>query len=238
METTTIIILVLVLLVIISSVCVYFFFKNKVEDFSRKVFGTSNIFEGFKKQELEYSETPKSVSSMDSVLIPKINQDFPNLDVNELKQMAENAIRLYYKSLEQKKVLDIDNANDNLINKLNIKIEEIKNSNISYSNVKFHRTVINSYTNKKGSCIVTFQSSLEYLTKNKKETVKVQDRVNTELIYIYDETEIKDTYGVSLNCKNCGAPIKKLGTKTCPYCGTGVVEFTKKTWKVNDIYER
>ncbi len=238
MEVTTIIILVLILLIIISSICVYFFFKKKIENLSSKLFGTSNIFEGFKKQELEYAETPKSVSSMDSVLIPKIAKDFPNSDVNELKSMAENAIRLYYESLNKKKVIDIENANNNLVNKLSLKIEKIENDNISYSNVKLHRTVLNSYDNKKGSCIITFQTSLEYVLKDKKKTTKIQDRLNTELIYVYDETTVDGAYGVSLNCRNCGAPIKDLGTKSCPYCGTGVVEFTKKTWKVNDIYEK
>lgn len=237
MEITTIIILVLILLVIIAAVGAFFFFKSKLENLSRNVFGTSNIFEGFKNQELEYSETPKSVSSMDSVIIPKIHNDFPHLDVNELKEMAETTVNLYYESLSKKKVLRINHASDTLLSNLSSKIEELKNSNITYSNIKFHRTVINSYTNKKGHCLITFQSSLEYISKSPKSTTKIQDRVNIDLIYVYDETTTTSS-AVSLNCPNCGAPVKDLGTKSCSYCGTGLVEFTKKTWKVNDIYQK
>ena len=58
------------------------------------------------------------------------------------------------------------------------------------------------------------------------------------MIYIYDSKDIKDKYGVSLNCKNCGGPIKELGTKTCPYCGTGVVDIMSKTWEINDLYRK
>lgn len=238
METASIIILVLILLIVISTICVYFFFKTKIENFSMQVFGTKDIMEGFKKQELEYQNTPKSVSSLDSVLKPKIIKDFPSINFDELEAMAENAIRSYYKSLEKKELLSIKNASVNLNNKIKIFIEESKKDNISYSGMVIHRTVLNSYNNKNGSCIITFQTSLEYLKKTKKETIKVQDRVNTELIYVYDEKDVKNEYGVSLNCKNCGGPIKDLGIKSCPYCGTGVVEYTNKVWKVNDIISK
>ena len=148
--------------------------------------------------------------------------------------MVENSINMYYESLEKKKLQPITNASEALNNKIKIKIEELNKKNINYSNLKFHRTVINSYNNKKGTCTITFQTSLEYI----KDNIKQQERLNTDVIYIYDETDSKDAYGVSLNCKNCGGPIKKLGEKFCPYCGTGVVEHTKKVWKINDIYTK
>lgn len=234
MKTSTIIILVLILLIIVSSVCVYFFFKTKLENISMTLFGTKNILEGFKKQEIEYQNTPKSVSSLDRVVKPNILKDFPQINFDELTAMAENAINLYYTSLEKGKLQKISNASDNLNNKINTKIEESKQNNDTYKMLKIHQTVINSYSNSKGSCIITFQTSLEYLKNGEKE----QERLNTDLIYVYDETDVKDTYGVSLNCKNCGGPIKNLGDKVCPYCGTGVVEYTSKVWKVNDIYEK
>lgn len=235
-----IIFLVIVIIAIILALFIlglFFYIKGKLSNLSNEVFGTPNIIEGFKKQELELSETPKSVSSMDSVLIPKILNDFPYLDINEMKSMAESALINYFKSLEDKKLKSIDNISDKLL----IKIEkEINNLNElkSIKNMNIHRTVITSYENKKGSCIITFQSSLEYILKTEKETKKIQTRYNTSMIYIYDDSQVKDEYGVSLNCKNCGAPIKKLGIKTCPYCGTGIVDYAKKTWKIDDIYEK
>ena len=238
MKTATIIILVLILLIIISSVCVYFFFKTKVENFSMKIFGTKNIFEGFKEQELEYQTTPKSVSSLDSVLKPRILKDFPSINFDELTSLVENAITLYYESLEKKKLQKIKNANSTLNNKITLLIEELQEKKVSFSNMKIHKTVINSYHNNKGSCIITFQTSLEYIKEEDSSKIKFQERLNTDLIYVYDEKEVKDTYGVSLNCKNCGAPIKNLGNKYCTYCGTGIVEHTTKVWKVNDIYEK
>lgn len=238
MTLAIIIILILILLIIFSTIFVYLYFKRKIENFSFKILGTKNIIKGLKDQEILYSETPKSVSSMNSIIIPKIKNDFPNIDINELKEIVENAIILYFKSLENKKLIENKKYSNKIKTSITKLIEESKNMNITYSNIKIHNTVINSYTNSDGTCKITFQSSLEYIKCINDEKNKIQDRLNTELIYIYDDTKLKDKYGVSLNCKNCGAPIKKLGVKNCPYCETGIIEFTSKIWKINDIYKK
>ena len=228
-----IIILILILLIIIVFIFSYIYLKNKIEDFSQKVFGSSNIIEGFKRQELDLQNIPKSVSSLDSVVIPKILEDFPELDINELKSMVEEAVLLYFKSLDNGEV-KINNGTECLLAKINSEIESLSLSNERYSDVRFHKTVINSYKKSRGVCVITVQSSLEYIKKGE-DIIKVQDRFNTELIYVYDNMQ-NEELGVSLNCKNCGAPIKSLGNKLCPYCGTGVVINLKKAWKIDKIY--
>ncbi|MDE5888951.1 MAG: hypothetical protein K2H20_02920, partial [Bacilli bacterium] len=237
MRITTIIILSLIFIIIVAIVGVIIYVKNKLSKLSNEVFGTPNIIEGFKRQELELSETPKSVSSLDSVLIPKIKKDFPDLNINEIKSLAENSLIKYFSSLEKGKVQKIENINDKLISRIEQDIENINKSEEKISGLKIHRTVINSYKNNSGACIITFQSSLEYIKETKKEKKKVQSRYNTNVIYVYDETKVKGAYGVSLNCKNCGAPIKELGVKSCPYCETGIVVTISKIWKIDDIFE-
>ena len=46
--------------------------KNAVESFAREAFGTSDIREGIRQVEQEYASTPKSVSAMTSLYLPKI----------------------------------------------------------------------------------------------------------------------------------------------------------------------
>lgn len=231
-SVATIIILVLVLAIVLGIIFLVFYIKNKIERLSNTIFGTKNIINGFKEQEIEFANTPKSLSGMDTVLIPKINKDFPSINIEELKSIAENAIILYYESLKSGKLKNIPKATTKLKNKIYQDIEASKH--IKYSNINIHRTVLNSYDNKKGLCKIILQSSLEYQkeTKNKKE--KVQDRINVELIYIYEESQ----GNISLNCPNCGAPIKTLGIKDCPYCSSGIIEMLSKTWQIDDIYHK
>ncbi len=237
MNITTIIILILVLVILIFILGIFFYIKKRLSDLSNQVFGTPNIIDGFKNQELELSETPKSVSSMDSVLIPKIKRDFPELDINEIKSIAENSLLKYFKSLEKGKVQHQDSISNKLNSKIVNDIDNLSKFEESIKSTKIHRTVINSYKNSNGACIITFQSSLEYLKETKKGHKKIQSRYNTDMIYVYDETKVDGEYGVSLNCKNCGAPIKELGVKSCPYCGTGIIIKNSKIWKIDDIYE-
>lgn len=238
MSTTLIIILVLVLIILIILIGLFFYARERVREFSKKVFDTPDIVEGFKKQGMEFRETPKSLSSLDSVLIPEILKDFPNLNIDEMKEIASNSVRNYYNSINKRELISNEYNNDNFNNMIVEKIRNIENDDVRYDNLKIHRVVINSYNNKNGSCVITFQMAIEYYLKKEKKNNKVQDRVNVDLIYVYDETKVDNVNGVSLNCKNCGAPIKVLGIKSCPYCGTGVVDYIPKAWKVNNVYNK
>lgn len=233
-----IVILVLILVILFIIIGLIFYIRNKIRDISMKVFNTPDIMEGFKEQEIEYENTPKSLSSLDSVLIPRILEDFPNMNIEEMRQIAENSVRNYYNSLNKRKLIENKYNNNHLNNMILERIEDLMNSDIKYDSLKIHRTVINAYNNKKGSCVITFQMAIQYYYQNNKKRKKVQDRVNVDLIYIYDEQQVKDADGVSLNCPNCGAPIRMLGIKTCPYCSTGIVDFLTKTWRVNNIYQK
>ncbi len=231
MEIPIIIILLLVLAIIISLIFFVFYLKNKIDHFSNLFFGNKNLIEGIKAQEVEYSETPKSLSGLDSVLTPKINKDFPNINISELKSSAENAILEYYHSLNDHKLHKISHMTTKLTNKIQ---EDIDSNKDTYSSIKIHRTVLNSYDNKKGLCKITLQTGLEYYKNHDNNKTKIQDRINTEFIYIYDEKQ----GNISLNCPNCGAPIKELGIKACPYCQTGIVEMFSQTWQIDDIYHK
>lgn len=233
MEVPIIIILILILAIILSLIFLIFYIKNKLKRLSNPytTLGITSLFSLFKNQEIEYSESPKSVSGLDSVLISEINKDFPNINISEIKSTAENAILEYYHSLNDKELKSIPNLTPKLANKIK---GNIIDNHSHYTNIKIHRTVINAYDNKKGLCKITLQTSLEYNEELNNTQTKKQDRLNTELIYIYDEKQ----GNISLNCPNCGAPIKVLGTKSCPYCNTGIVEMLSKTWQIDDIYQK
>lgn len=68
-----IIILILILAVVIAIWCGIAYIRNKVRETSRTLFGTSDITQAAKQMKQEYSATPKSVSAMTSLLLPKIN---------------------------------------------------------------------------------------------------------------------------------------------------------------------
>lgn len=227
------ILLLLILLVILAivSIVLYLYFKSR--DALKQCFGTTNIKEIIEVTEFEHENTPKSVSSLESVYLNDITSDFPELNINELKRIAEKYITYYLtaSNLEDDNILLSDKMKKIIKNK--IKSEK----NIKYTDINFHKTVIKKYENKDGIYTISFNTSLEYmLDKGKKSSKKVQDRYSTELIYIIDYEKYHDnTESLGLNCPNCGAPVKTLKHKTCEYCGSGVVDLVKKNWILNNI---
>lgn len=234
------VILITILVLLIIIILIYWKIKQKLKEFSSSVFGTSNIIEGIKSQKIALSNEPRSVFGMEKLILPNITKDFPNLNINEMKKMVEDSILMCLQSIEKKEILKVDYVSETITNWIQSRIDDLKEDEfINYDEIKFHKTVLNQYVNKDGVYSLMFQTAVEYLyRKNNDDYEKIQNRFNTEFIYIFDDTKIsKYQSGIALNCPNCGAPIKDLGVKTCNYCGTGVIDLVKKTWILNNIQE-
>ena len=245
-----IIILILMLIIIACVAVVYFRMKRKVQDFSREVFGTSDIREGLKQVEQEYSATPKSVSAMTSLYLPKIKRDFPEFQYDEMKVRAENALTSYLMAIDGMNVGLLKEDGQELRDKLEMRINMLKGSGRRehFKNIKLHRTEISDYRKRNGRCIVTFQSAVQYYHTIETEDGKIlegrtdllkQSRYNTDVIYIQDRSLVEEErdFSLGLNCPNCGAPVSGLGSKVCEYCGTPVVELNIYAWTFSNIEE-
>lgn len=234
-----IIILVLLIIVIALIIGLIHYIKNRVSDFSRQYFGTPNINEAIENSEIENENTQKSLSNMENIYLDKIKKDFPDLNINEIKAMAETTIIKCFDAVRDKKTDEFKNI-EKVNSWLKSKISDLKEKNIQFNSIKVHRTVINKYSNYAGISTIYLQSSFEYnIKEDNKRSKKVQSRVNTEFIYVIDESKvIKEKKVLGLNCPNCGAPIRRVGEKSCSYCGSSVKDIVKRTWVINNIIEK
>lgn len=189
------------------------------------------------EQTADFQDTPKSLFGMESTYKSLIEKDFPDLNLNELKAMAENYIIKYLNCIEHKNVVKFDYASDKMNSLLASMIDDLGRDIVSYDSIKVHKTILNRYEKNKGLATMKFQTSLEYrYKKNNGEYKKIQDRITTEFIYIIDAEQVsKSSKALGLNCPNCGAPVKNIGEKYCDYCGSGIKDIVKKTWILNNI---
>lgn len=234
MTTITILIIVIIIIALIYSS--YILLKTKISNFLIKYFHTDNLKDAIDRSEITDSETPKSISSMESIYLPKIQEDFPELNINELKSIAESTILKIFNAIENKDkdiFLNREKINSYIISK----IDDLKEDTCSYDKIKFHKTLLNKY--ERNNCIVTLEinTSLEYYYQiNLNTKKKIQDRFRIEFIYIIDPDQVNiKTKAIGLNCPNCGATITMLGNKKCEYCGSVVKEIIKRVWIVNNI---
>ena len=174
-----IIILVLVLVIIVLG----FVLLHKLKRF----LGVSSISSLIKQARLEDEEIPKSLSNLDSLYLDKIKEDFPELNLNELKRECEKNILLYLQAIENKDSKNI--KNDKIKLSIDKALKEYESHNINFKKIRFHKTVVSKYENNQKVSTIMFGSSLEYLLyvdgKLKK---KVQDRFRIEYIYILDSS--------------------------------------------------
>ena len=201
-------VIIIILLIIIF---IFFFIDLKIKRLFYALFGTSNLIKGIQiiREQKEALETePKTPYGMDNLLVPQIARDFPNMNIEEMKKFAEGKVVKFLQSQKEKTCTDIN----------------------------IHKTVTNQYYKNTSTCKLVFQSAVGFREHVKNEDHLKEVRINTEFMYVYDNSKLKNGEAISLNCPNCGAPIKGLGHKICPYCNTGLIDLATKTWKHNKTY--
>lgn len=215
------IIIILLLAIFIGGVMIVYEVKRKVREAARAAFGVDSISEGLAMQADLLENTPKSVSGMTKIYLPRIIKDFPEFNYYEFKQKVEEGIKE--------------------------KLDSPELPGEVYRDISIHQTEITRYIRKKGTCVVVFQSAVGYLyyqEENGKiiagsKERKRQTKYNTELVYIQDEEKVENMSGgaIGMRCPNCGAPITGLGRKQCEYCGGQVSELNIHVWSLGRIYE-
>lgn len=245
-QVGTIIILLLVLVIIGCIAYAVFKVKNAVKSFSRATFGTESLRDGFAQVEEEYATTPKSVSAMTSLYLPKIKRDFPEFQYDEMKPRAENVLTPYLMAITAENMGMLTEGSRELKDRLELYITQLKTrgEKENFESIKLHRTEIANYQKRNGRCIITFQSALQYRYSKRDELGQVmadermiQDKYNIDVVYIQDRDLVEDERDLSLgvNCPNCGAPVSGLGSKVCEYCGTPVVELNIYAWTFHNV---
>ena len=229
--------LIIVIILLLIVLGLFFYVKIKTQKLLTSFFGTSSFKEALETSEIEANDTPKSLSSMDTLYLSRLKKDFPDLNVNELKSASEHIIIDTLKAIENKddKVFI---ASDKINSYIKSKIADLKDDFVEFSKIKIHKTVINKYEKNDSVATLYLASSLEYVYKKNDEVgKKIQTRFKLEYIYIIDSSKVGNVKALGLNCPNCGAPIKSLGHKKCEYCNTGVLDIVKKNWIINNIKE-
>lgn len=228
---------------------IVFIIYKKITKFGNDLgFGNiSEIKNLIKEGEERYNNEHKHVSGMTKLLVPKIVKDFPNFSESELFNKAEVSLLAIFRSLEEKKVSNIDELK---LIKSNLKeiINDYKQNKItvSFDDIKFHEHAIKYYKKNSGVINITVSTSLEYYYEKKddkkiivkKENHKKQTLYTLEFIYIYDPEKYDSNQTlIGVHCPNCGAPVKSLGEKVCAYCGSGLEDINLKHWYISSYKE-
>ncbi len=174
---------------------------------------TSALIREYKRGDMtlsagELANTPRSLSGMDSIYLPKIARDFPEFSWNQWRDRISAAV------LQAAKKRSSD------------------------GNAQVYKTVISKYFREEGTCSIIAETGASYMPEQKgsEPPLRKQAVFETELLYIQDEDKVQGR-ALGVNCPNCGAPVHALGVKKCPYCGTGLEPVNIRVWTIAGIKE-
>ena len=200
--------------------------------------------------ELQQEDQPKSLSGMTSIYLPQILRDFPEFNWKEFQQKTENMVKSALRAIDARDEALLVDASEELRRQIGFKVAELKGSGQReyFRNITVHQTEIAHYQKEGGTCAILVQSAvgcLHYTENAAGELVsgsrerRVQTKYNTELVYIQDPERYGQAAGgaVGVSCPNCGAPVTRLGSKFCEYCGSGLREISVRVWSINKITE-
>ena len=225
----------IVLLVgVIAAVSVFLYFKIKL----RRVlddagFQGQNIGDIIREARLQDEVEPKSLASMDRIYLSQIQEDFPGINISEIKRQAEQVILDCYRCVEKN---DSDKLKGKIKSFVDKMISEYEGKNVKFEDFKIHNTVLSNYKKDGKTASIFFSSAYEYNLRVDGKDKKIQDRARVEFIYVINEEELSDRQNViGIHCPNCNSPITNLGNHSCTYCGTAVVLVLGKVFACNDI---
>ncbi len=173
--------------------------------------------------EEEIAATPRSLSGMDSVYLPKIMRDFPEFSWDEWRTKIEEAVlsRIRDRNGRVYQTVISRYTKDGGVCRI-----------VAETSASYYPEKDEAPENLRGV------GQIHVIRDGKKEQslLKRQAVFETDLIYVQNAEKIQGK-AIGLNCPNCGAPLTRLGDKHCPYCGTSVVPVNLKVWRIGDIRE-
>lgn len=193
------------------------------------------------------AETPKSVSGMTRIFAPQIQRDFPDFSVEQFKNRAENLLIAALCAVNDENAEELGEVSEELLRQVENQIRGNRQAGVRevYAQIKVHQTEVANYQKSNGTCVITFQSAVEYFHYKEKDgrmiegdrERKTQTKYNIELMYIQDEKLTGMDNAVGTTCPNCGAPIQNLGNMNCEYCGLAVTPIHLMVWSLHRYYE-
>ena len=170
---------------------------------------------------------PRSLSSMESVLLPKILRDFPDFNAKIFAQRVRRDAETYYRSGSWGKQLYGSDATEAFKESFADRMPEGVGKNITV-----HRVTIAGYDGSGRRKLLTCQAAIGFLNAD-----EVRQERRLELTYVAGYADDPDSEVVGFNCPNCGAPLPAAGARTCVYCGTSFVAPVELGWMLMDARE-
>ncbi len=186
------------------------------------------------------TQEPVSLSAMDRIYGPRIEADFPGLNLDELKRRAESLAVSTLAAISEDQVTGLCESSDLYAGQLRQYLEALHSQGQQeiFRGITVHRIVLADYRKQQSTCRLGFQLAIgaQYQKTDKQGQVIAghsglsQFRFSIEALYVQDALQVPELMALAYNCPNCGAPVPSLGEPRCAYCGSALEPLSRKVW--------
>lgn len=187
-------------------------------------------------------QSPRSLSGLDRVYLPKIEKAFGSFNIEEFRSHAEVLLLSVLESVKNQDISLLYQAGPSYREQISHAIRAMKDAgqSLRVEKAKIHKTVISEFKNKPSASEIVFQSALEARIALLDRDGKVikgsldhvsQLRFDQALIHVInpDLYEKTDQKLLTANCPNCGAVLNPQN-ETCAYCGSYIDFIPRRVW--------
>lgn len=154
--------------------------------------------------------TPRSLTSIENLLLPQVLKDFPEYNVAVAAERVAADARLYYESAAAGEVLFEEGISTALRESMTLPDDVA-------GGIVVHKVALCGYDKRQRDRMLTYQAAVKYDDERGK-----PHQVRLTLKYIAAYTEDLANEIDVIKCPNCGAPVPAVGDKVCRYCGTAL----------------
>ncbi len=183
----------------------------------------------------EEASAPRPIANMTAVYKPKLLRDFPETSYEQVEQMARNALSGFLAAITAGDTAKLFAPSRNLTQQARSRIDEnlSKGRTESFEDLKIHKTSLADYRSTGGVADAVFEISFEALHGGEEpEQMACSVLLNSGRA----EADGSSSAVYTMNCPNCGAPLRVAGKETvCRYCGSGVSERGTRVWLADSV---
>lgn len=202
----------------------------------RKYIGPASlVMRQIKEATEEVENTPKSLTGVEGIHMPKIKADFPEFDLPLVKSYIKSFTLDYFAAMTAGEVVRSKfekNCSHQLIDMMIAQAQDGK----SYKQAKVHKVVVSDYRKSTYDVSVVFELAVEYRFNNRSQLS--QEKYEVWYTYFLEDGAHQELS--SMKCPHCGAPIESVDRSRCPYCDYPLdvheeAIVINRTWKITDI---
>jgi endogenous inhibitor of DNA gyrase (YacG/DUF329 family) len=189
-------------------------------------------------------QQPRALNGMDRIYLPQIAEDFPGLNIEQMRARAERLLLAMFEAVEHQDISLLPSCGAAYRDQVATQASDLKRSGRvqKIDDARILRTVISAYQRDPSMAEIVFQSAVEakFMIADADGRVLEGDaqgttqlRFEQAMVYVQNPQLYEQKTGKTFarNCPNCGAPVREYGAQSCPYCGSEVNLINTRVWE-------